>query len=346
MTLRNILMGLLLTLAIGIATVSAGYFWLTQHYLLTANSLSQDITLEIPRGTSGKQISQLLATKGIIRHAPAFRILSLITQKAPHFQAGEYQFSAYTTPQAVMDKLVKGEVVHYRITIPEGLSSVEILELLAKDSVLIKSADFYPPDEGTLLPETYQFTRGMTQTQLVQLLQTAQKNFLMQEWNQREAGLPFTSPQEAIILASIVEKETGIAQERSHIAGLYINRLKIGMPLQADPTVLYGLYGGNTAGKLLTRDDLKTENPYNTYLLRGLPAGAICNPGKDAIRAVLHPLPTADLYFVATGTGGHRFAETYDQHLLNVAVYRQQQKQTAITNAVNNAISAIRSPVQ
>lgn len=322
--MKKIVLFLLLLILAGLAGVGGFYYWLTHHYANSSGSLAQEQVVIIAPGTSGIQITQLLQEKGIIEGAVAFRLLSLLEGKAPRFQAGEYAFSPGITPLGVMDKLAKGEVVRYQITIPEGKTSAEIIEILSGNSVLQGTIPSLPA-EGSLLPETYDFTRGTLRSDLISRMTQAQRELLDKIWPQRDPNLPFVTPAEAITLASIVEKETGLPDERRRIAAVYINRLKIGMPLQADPTVAYGRYGGQYADKALTVEDLKTDTPYNTYIHKNLPPGPICHPGKEAIKATLHPLATKEIYFVATGDGGHRFAETLEQHTANVREYRKWQ---------------------
>jgi UPF0755 protein len=203
-----------------------------------------------------------------------------------------------------------------------------ILKLVAADPVLLGDAGAVP-QEGSLLPETYLFTRGETRQALLDKMAKAQDKTLSAQWQARSAGLPFKSPREAVILASIVEKESALSGERRHIASVFLNRLKIGMRLQTDPTVIYGLTRGYPLGRGIKQSELDAATPYNTYVITGLPPGPICNPGKDSIAAVLNPDQTDDLFFVATGRGGHVFASTISEQERNVAAYRAfERRQT------------------
>ncbi len=319
--MKSLLYFLLILILLVAGVAGGGYAWL-RHYAETPAPMAQEVSVLIPPGSGGEKIAILLAEAGAITHPDAFRLLSIMEGKHQRFQAGEYLFTVGITPLGVMEKLASGDIVHHLVTIPEGKTSAEIFRILAADKILTGEVKVLPA-EGSLLPETYDFLRGTTRTELLARMAKAQKQVLDNLWPQRQSGLPFATPLEAITLASIVEKETGIPAERSRIAGVYVNRLKIGMPLQADPTVAYGRYGGQYADKPLTLTDLKTDSPYNTYMHTGLPPGPICHPGKAAIEAVLNPMQTKELYFVATGDGGHRFAETNDQHSVNVREYRK-----------------------
>lgn len=324
--MRNLLRSLFVVILGAAVAAGAGYYWLTQVYANSPAELQQEQVVEIPPGTGGRKISSLLEEKGVLCHADAFRVLSVLEEKNQRFQAGEYLFMPGITPHGVMEKLVKGDVIHHQVTIPEGKTSVEIVALLRDNTVLTGGFQKAAPPEGSLLPETYDFTKGTQRQALIRRMMEAHSRVVTDLWPGRQADLPLTTPHEAIILASIVEKETGKPEERPRIAAVYLNRLKQGMPLQADPTVAYGVYGGQYADKPLTVKDLKTDTPYNTYTRTGLPAGPICHPGRAAIEAVLQPLATQELFFVATGDGGHRFAKTLEEHNQNVAEYRKWKK--------------------
>jgi UPF0755 protein len=212
------------------------------------------------------------------------------------------------------------------VTVAEGLTSDMIFKLVQADPVLVGDAG-PTPAEGTLLPETYLFTRGETRAGILAKMRAAQEKFLAAHWKSRAAGLPFPSMKEAVILASIVEKETALPEERRHIASVFLNRLRIGMALQTDPTIIYGLTKGYPLGHGIRQSELQSDTPYNTYRITGLPPGPICNPGKDAIAAVLDPEKTSDLYFVANGKGGHVFSATIADHARNVAALRNMERQ-------------------
>ena len=323
--MRKFFFLLVIVAALAVSAVGAAYLWLTVIYAQSGNGLKQEVEVMIPPGTGSYQIALELYEQKVIDNPEAFRLLAQLASNPTRFQAGEYAFAPGITPLGIMDMLSNGEVIGRKVTIPEGYTSAQIHAALMAQDALTGTPPM--PKEGSLLPNTYQFTRGQSRQSVLQQMAEAQQAAIESLWPQRQQDLPFTTPQEAITLASIVEKETGIAAERKRIAAVYINRLRINMPLQADPTVAYGIYGGQFNDKPLTYADLKTDHPYNTYTRPGLPQGPICHPGKDAIEAVLNPLQTKELYFVATGDGGHAFAETHAQHLNNVASYRKWQRQ-------------------
>jgi len=219
--------------------------------------------------------------------------------------------------------------VAHRLTIAEGLQTTQILAQITAAPQLTGSVlgeDQVLPQEGALLPETYHFSRGDSRAELVARMGRDMRQVMAAAWAGRAAGLPFKSAEEALIMASSVERETSLAGERPHVAGVFVNRLRLGMLLQSDPTVAYGINPDGPLGRPLTRADLKTDHPYNTYVRKGLPPGPISNPGRAAIEAVLRPMATDDLYFVADGAGGHVFAKTLAQHNRNVAKWRKLER--------------------
>ncbi|MDG1287673.1 MAG: endolytic transglycosylase MltG [Rickettsiales bacterium] len=311
-------------ISFGILAGFAAVFWLLMMYP-KQSTLETQVEVTIARGSGGIAIANKLTKMGVIEYPHAFRALAQIQGIAGRFQAGEYVFEAGTTPAGVMDKLSNGDIILRQVTIPEGKTSAEIVEIINQAPELDGSLEGLPK-EGSLLPNTYRYTKGETRQSIVDRMQKANQEVIEKLWPARVEGLPFKTKQEALTLASIVEKETGVAHERTHVAGLYINRLHKGMLLQADPTVSYGIHGGQSGVRSLTYRDLKKPNKYNTYLNVGLPPGPICNPGKQAIAAVLNPAQHDDLYMVATGTGGHYFAKNNKGHLKNVKKYRKWQK--------------------
>jgi UPF0755 protein len=226
-----------------------------------------------------------------------------------------------------MALIVSGKTVVRRLTVAEGLTTAQVLDLLdATDGLEGRIAE--RPPEGSLLPETYHFSYGDSRQGMVERMQRAMRETLDRLWRKRRADLPLKTKQQALTLASIVEKETAVPHERPHIAGVFLNRLRRGMPLQSDPTVAYALTGGKVPlDRALASADLKTDSPYNTYVSRGLPPGPIANPGRESIAAVLQPLDTDDLYFVADGGGGHAFARTFQEHLRNVQRWRKVERE-------------------
>lgn len=304
---------------------AAGVYALQDH--LTPNDLTTPANVMIAKKTSALQIAKQLANQKVIRHPHTFFLVNYLTQNSRRFKAGEYEFAPGMTPADVAAQLARGDVVIHKITLPEGWNVQQVKEVLLADPIL-KGEITIPMIEGWLLPETYHYTRGDTRDQVVRRMQKAMDEVIADRWKNRAAGLPLANAQEAIILASIVEKETGVPEERGRVAAVFINRLRKGMPLQTDPTVIYGIEhaSGKPMGRELTRKDLQTPSAYNTYLIPGLPPTPIANPGIDSIEAVLHPPQTDELYFVATGNGGHRFAKTLEEHNRNVAAYRAALK--------------------
>lgn len=289
-----------------------------------AGPLATERVVPVTTGEGLAEIAESLEENGIISNRWVFRAAVAFYGNQSRLQAGEYLIPAQASMREIMDLMVEGDTLVYAITIPEGLTSEQIVARLMANEILTGDIAEIPP-EGTLLPETYQFSRGDTRQSIIDRMMRDHDRLVAEIWNRRAEGLPIASPEELVILASIVEKETGIADERSRVAAVFINRLNRGMRLQSDPTVVYGVYGGAgaPAGHVLLRSELDRLTPYNTYLIDGLPAGPIANPGVAALEAVANPSRTNDIYFVADGTGGHVFAETLEEHNRNVARWRQ-----------------------
>jgi UPF0755 protein len=318
--------------------LAAGFVGLSLYQFQAVRDYS-DTPIIIASGTGTRAILNQLYAAGLTPH-PFLLMLPVALdgfKGAPPLKAGEYQFEVGLTAEQVLAKVRAGKVVIHKITIPEGLTVFQIRALLLKEPALSGEVED-AISEGTLLPETYQFTRGDSRNALIQRMRSAQKALLEEAWNDRSPAFPLASPYEALILASIVEKETRLPAERGVIAGVYLNRLRIGMLLQADPTVAYGVIMTEGVGAdpelpvqapPLTRGDLERDTPYNTYIHTGLPPTPIACAGAASIRATLHPEATDALYFVATGGGGHAFARTLAEHNLNVAAYRRALKQHA-----------------
>jgi UPF0755 protein len=265
-----------------------------------------------------------LAEAGVIRSAALFVAAAELTRAAPRLKAGEYAFPSRASLAEVIHKLRTGDIVHHRITIPEGLTSQQAVDILNASDILVGQVP--TPPEGALLPETYDVTRGEQRAAVLQRMMDARDRVVAALWAHRKPGLPFRTPDEAVTLASIVEKETALPGERPRVAAVYVNRLKIGMRLQADPTVIYGITGGAPLGRGIRQSELEAQNPYNTYVNAGLPPGPIANPGRASLAAVLDPPDTNELYFVADGTGGHVFAATNEEQAKNVARWRQIER--------------------
>jgi UPF0755 protein len=295
------------------------------HVYTSPGPLQTEASVLVRPGASSEEIARQLAEAGVISEPFLFQMGVRLEGAGGALRAGEYAFPPHVSPHEVAQILKAGKTVVRRLTVPEGLTSKQIIALLEATQGLDGMAPA-PPPEGTLLPETYHFSYGESREELLARMSAGMDKTLAELWPERAKDLPFNSTREAVILASIVEKESAVPQERPRIAGVFINRLRSGMPLQADPTVIYALTDGDgVLPRALTRADLQSSSPYNTYVSEGLPPGPIANPGRSAIEAVLNPAATDELYFVADGAGGHAFARTLEDHNRNVARWRQLQ---------------------
>jgi UPF0755 protein len=313
-----------------VAGTAVAWFW---HDFTAPGPLNADKVVVVPKGSGTNGIAQVLAEAGIIRTPFVFAWGARLTDGGQPLHAGEFKFPAGVSAQGAMRVLIEDKPVLHRVTVAEGLTVAEIYGVLAGIPEL-RGPMPQPAPEGSLLPETYFFVLGDTRAQIVARMQTDMKAALANLWPKRDTEISLTSPAEAVTLASLVEKETGQPDERPHVAGVFYNRIKKGIALQSDPTVIFALTDGK--GKLdrpLTSADLKIDSPYNTYLNTGLPQGPIANPGIASLQAVLHPVKTKDLYFVADGSGGHAFAATLEQHNKNVAKWRKFLKNQADKDA-------------
>ncbi len=289
--------------------------------------LSADTVVYIPHGSGLEAIARQLEQAGVIEDPLVFRLGAHALRATRALRAGEYLFPAALSTRDAIELLRSGHTVVRRLTLAEGLTSFEIATLIERAEALEGTVGAAPA-EGSLLPETYHYARGDSRADLVARMGRALDEAVGELWPGRAPGLPIATPEEAVILASIVEKETGKPSERPLVASVFVNRLKKGMRLQSDPTVAYGLSGGQgPLGRALSRKDLQTPSPYNPYLIDGLPPGPIANPGRAALEAVLNPAQTGYLYFVADGSGGHAFAKTLAEHNRNVAKWRRIKKQ-------------------
>lgn len=312
--------------ALAVATLLAGTAVWGALRLVAPGPLTEPVTVVIPRGSGLEAVAITLADAGVV-HSPLLVVFGArLTGSVRDLKAGEYAFAPGTSADEVLEQMRRGRTVVHRLTVPEGLTSAQILSLLDKEPVLAGNMPQRPKD-GSLLPETYHYSYGDTREQMVERMQHAMTQVLAEAWKNRDKDLPYKSPEEALTMASIVEKETGVAAERARVAGVYVNRLGTGMRLQSDPTVIYALTDGSgDLGRALTRADLRAESPYNTYVVAGLPPGPIANPGRASILAALKPERHEFLYFVADGTGGHAFAKTLPDHNRNVARWRDVQR--------------------
>jgi UPF0755 protein len=289
-----------------------------------ARNGQQSIVLIRP-GTGGAGIARTLEAAGVISSPTLFEFEVRLKGEGAELKAGEYAIPSGASMAEIAAILISGKVVEHKLTIPEGFTSQMAFNVVKANKVLVGKPGAVPP-EGSLLPDTYLFTRGTTRAQLLTRMHRAQLRFLAKVWPKRAPGLPLKTAQEAVILASIVEKETALPPERPHVAAVFENRLRLGMKLQSDPTIIYGITKGYPLGHSILQSELSAATPYNTYVINGLPPTPICNPGRASILAVLHPLKSKDLYFVADGQGGHVFAATIAQQDRNVARWRQIQK--------------------
>ncbi|WP_183448618.1 endolytic transglycosylase MltG [Microvirga lupini] len=316
----------LLTLLVAVAIAGIFGFSMLQQAVTSNGPLQSDKVVVIPRNTGTGEIAQILKQEGVIEQPLLFQAYAYMNRQRGQLKAGEFQFKAGTSIEDAIDTLIQGRAILHTVTVPEGLTSEQILARLYEHEILTGDVT-ETPREGSLLPDTYKFERGTTRQQIISTMQAAQRQAIEQIWQRRSPELPIKSPQELVILASIVEKETGRADERTRVAGVFINRLMKRMKLQSDPTIVYGLVGGKgTLGRGILRSEIEAATPYNTYVVEGLPPGPIANPGRAALEAVANPSRTKDLYFVADGSGGHAFAETYEQHQRNVTRWRQIEK--------------------
>lgn len=279
-------------------------------------------------GSSVAQMGRELKDAGVIRSPRLFRLAAKLTGADRRLRAGEYQFQSGASLASVVETLRSGKVVRHFVTVPEGRTVAQAIRILQAEPVLVGEVTRIPP-EGSILPETYEITRGETRQAVIDRMRQAQEDLLADLWPKRQAGLPFDTQREAVTLASIVEKETGIARERPEVAAVFVNRLRQGMRLESDPTIIYGITKGEPLGRGIRASEIRAPHPWNTYVIDGIPPSPIANPGRDAIAAVLNPPSTRYLFFVADGTGGHDFSVTYAEHSAKVARLRQLERRAA-----------------
>src|SRR3982074_3576634 len=320
----NAIITIILVLMIG----GGGAYIYGKQKIEAPGPLPDDKIVNIPARAGMTDIADILQREGVIDVNPwAFMGAAFALRASSELKPGEYAFQKNASLRDVIGTIVEGKVVQHAVTIPEGLTSEQIVARLSENDIFAGTVREMPR-EGTLLPETYKFPRGTTREQVVQRMQQTQKRVLAEIWERRNPDIPVKTPEQLVTLASIVEKETGKADERSRVAAVFVNRLRQKIKLQSDPTIIYGLVGGKgTLGRPIKRSEIQQPSPYNTYVVDGLPPGPIANPGRASLEAAANPARTRDLFFVADGTGGHAFSEAYDQHQKNVTKLRSMEKQ-------------------
>lgn len=345
--LIDILNGFLSLLVIAIILIG-GLFFFGLNRFYSPGNIPEDTTFLVESGSSLGVTAERLETRGLIDNRMIFQAAGIALKKQGKLKAGEFKIAAHSSMADILSELTEGTPVLYGVTVPEGFTSWQVIERINADSHLIGEITSLPP-EGSILPNTYSYIPGDTRQSVLDKMQAAHKKALEEVWANRDPDLPIKTPEELVTLASVVEKETGVASERPQVAAVFVNRLKKGMRLQSDPTIIYGITKGqSTLGRGLKKSELEAKTPYNTYQIDGLPAGPIANPGIESLRAAANPAKTNDLYFVAAGpvpSDGHLFSETYAQHRKNVAKWRAIEKQMALdaqadTEAAKDAIEA------
>lgn len=315
--------GLVVALAVAaVAALGLGGWFASGWY--GGADVVKDTAFVVPDGATLTSVAGELEDKGLIGSADGFLLRAKVLGSGDPVKAGEFLLPAGASPAKILDTLQHGQVMRRMVTVPEGLPSIMVHERLMAEPLLTGTVPV--PEDGTILPDSYDFERGERRAAVLARMQKAMADFVAAEWPKRDANIPVKTVAEALSLAAIVEKETGVPRERRMVAGLYSNRLRIGMRLQADPTIIYPITRGKPLGRRILRSEIMAVNGYNTYSMAGLPRGPITNPGRESILAVLHPADTKALYMVADGSGGHAFADTLDQHNANVAKWRAIRK--------------------
>ena len=291
-------------------------------------SIVEETPFVVPEGSSLTSVANKLEDEGIVSDGDAFLLRAKILGGSAPVKAGEFMLPAGASPADILETLQSGDVIRRFVTVPEGMPSIMVFERVMAKELL--TGEIQVPEEGSLLPDTYSFERGQTRAALVERMQTAMDEALAELWPERSSNTVVKTPEEAVILASIVEKETAVPDERRMIAGVLSNRLRIGMLLGADATTIYPITKGKPLGRMIRRSELRDLNPYNTRAVGGLPPGPITNPGRESIAAVLNPAQTDALYYVADGSGGHVFSRTLEEHNANVRKWREFRRREGI----------------
>jgi UPF0755 protein len=330
---------------------AVGMFFFGKLRFEQASHFDQPRSVSIERGTGLRAIAEELHERGLISSKWIFIAGVRAYRLQDELKSGDYLIAPRSSMREIMNTLVEGKAILYTVSVPEGLTSRQIVDRLNADPVLVGEIKEVPP-EGSLLPDTYRYSRGDSRQNILDRMLREHDRVMTAVWSSRDKDLPIETQEELVTLASIVEKETGIADERSRVAAVFINRLRQKMRLQSDPTVIYGIYGGSglPSGTPIRRSDLDAVNDYNTYKINGLPKGPIANPGKAALAAAANPSRTKDIYFVADGTGGHVFSDNYEQHQKNVAKLRAiEGGQNDATNSAEPAAAPannLRRPIR
>ncbi|MGI9404782.1 MAG: endolytic transglycosylase MltG [Hyphomicrobiaceae bacterium] len=336
--LNGLLTGTLMVLI----TIGA-LFAFVKHQFDKPGPLDYATTIVIPKGDGVNSIAGRLVKEGVLRDRWLFKLGVMRFRAQKKLKAGEYAIAKNASVREVLDTLTEGRAILHRVTVPEGRTSFEVVQILNAAPLLTGAITDVPP-EGSVLPDTYSFSRGTDRNELIAQMQSDQKKFLTRLWEKRDKDLPYKSIKEALVMASVVEKETGRADERDRIAGVFVNRLRKGMRLQSDPTIIYWITNGRgKLGRGLRRSEIDRKTAYNTYQIDGLPPGPICNPGRSALTATLAPAETKDLFFVADGTGGHVFARTLRDHEKNVRAWRKIERELRKKQKANEAAAASNS---
>lgn len=333
-----VFMNFMLSLVVLVLLGASALFYFGKMQFDAPGPLTSETTFLVKRGAGISEVANSLESRDIVSDARIFRFGMRTLGHENDLKAGEYAIPAGATMRDVMNILISGKSIMYPLTIPEGLTVKQIFDRISTDQTLVGDMPKEMPPEGSLFTDTLNFTRGTTRSEIIDRMIASQKKLVDEAWAKRNPDLPIKDKNEFVTLASIVEKETGIASERPHVASVFINRLKKGMRLQSDPTIIYGLFGGagKPSDRPIFKSDIEKPTPYNTYVINGLPPTPIANPGKAALEAVANPLDTEDLYFVADGTGGHVFAETLQEHNANVRKWRSVEKQKNIEQQGNS----------
>ena len=321
-----IFLNFLMTMAVAVCIVAVAGFYYVMSTYQRPGPLPTNVNFIVRSGAGLAEIATSLERNGVVSDSRIFRyVTATYLNEGETLKAGEYEIKAGASMKEIMDLLKSGKSILYSVSFPEGLTVKQMFQRLSDDPVLEGDLPAALPAEGSLRPDTYKFSRGTKRSEIIGQMAAAQQKLVDQTWEKRAPDLMLKTKEELVTLASIVEKETGKTDERAHVASVFFNRLEKGMRLQSDPTIIYGLFGGDgkPADRPIYQSDLQKETPYNTYVIKGLPPGPIANPGKEALEAVANPWRTKDLYFVADGTGGHLFAATLEEHNANVQRWRK-----------------------